>query len=640
MQDSLKIVHVTDWFSKSAYLSHEASGTKKRAAGCSSLTITVDYQNLKQQINTALAKGQGSSFSEALNLFEEHILELERRGDRRQALNVKAILIDLLKDVRQKVDTETKDYYGPFGRYYLVAANGLLAKVYERSEDDYELAILHRTEVVKLTEASHRLESVILVVIDLLTVGNLRYAKRFVEYAFSIRKTVLDELTEEGPPSRGFMGLGGASSAEGNAENAFGFFSEFLKALLLAAAKEGQADLVKETEKPLNKLLASTRINSDYVMERLHSLNAQIRSKTTPVTREDADSEFLISTIVPFTIDCGDMKKLAKTMHKHYKSSGVPLPVQLSHVPVLGPSRAAAPHVVVIGQSGSGKTTFTKHMIRENLKLPYTGAIILDRHMEYANLSKTVIQLGLKKSHKTKFFISLEKMRAAYDKNVELMEKRIKEVSEQTDIRRAAEIIQSVSVQSDLVLSNFVKESTKKLIEDNKKVLFNLDAGEAIVVWVNSGEPKIDEIIIDLLLERIFIYATQETKLRTTIFVNEESHRIKNSPHVRRIASEGRKFGLVMVSVSQRPDFDEWVIGNSRPIIFKLNYQDVKEIEEAYHDLAYPKLIPALEVGEYLALDMDWFISYLPESLLSIHAQEIVNDRMKYYQKAKKAKLG
>ena len=121
-----------------------------------------------------------------------------------------------------------------------------------------------------------------------------------------------------------------------------------------------------------------------------------------------------------------------------------------------------------------------------------------------------------------------------------------------------------------------------------------------------------------------------------TILVNEEAQRLAGSQWVRSISSEGRKFGLFQISISQLPEFDPWVLSNSEVAIFRLRRLDQSS---PLADLLTPeikRLITELEIGEYLSYDRErrkWFLGYNPESLTPMHAKTALENKIERLRK-------
>ena len=600
------------------------------------MAASIDSKILKKKVDLTVEDKDLELFEKELRDYGELVMTLEREGEKRQAENHLETLQATLKEIQEQIENEIVVNDQTYGMYYSARLNEVMAKIYELVEVDLDLAVIHRTQAIRFSHGSKRLDNIVLAIINLQLLENVENVQKFMRFVQSIKENTIKQMSAETRRKR--RKLKERKKPEKRGRLAFNFMLDLIISITSQLGQPGK-DALNEATHFLDQLYDHAYVDDIYIYDRISYLLAIQEGMKAPIEREVDKKGFFKSTIVPFSLSERRILELQKRMEKYYHSCGVELPVFLSYVPDLVSIKKILPHITIIGRSGSGKTTFTKHMIRENLKIENTGAIILDRHREYRGMGSTIVEFDVKRSSKVKHFIDLKNMKTAYDKNVELMEKKINEEAASQSLEQTSERMHSVAVQSQLVLSNFIHESVKQLIAQHRNVLFDVKSGEEVIIWVNSGEATIDDVIINQLLERIFEYGTKETKLNTLLFVNEESHRIRDNEFVRRIASEGRKFGLVMVSVSQRPDFDEWVLGNSRPIIFNLNYQDVLTIQETFRSLQHPKIIPELAIGEYLALDDEWFISYMPEGLLDHYADETVMSRIEQYRKAKKRDL-
>jgi DNA helicase HerA-like ATPase len=116
-----------------------------------------------------------------------------------------------------------------------------------------------------------------------------------------------------------------------------------------------------------------------------------------------------------------------------------------------------------------------------------------------------------------------------------------------------------------------------------------------------------------------------------TIMVTEEAQRLAGDQWVRNVTSEGRKFGLYLIAISQVPEFDSWVVSNSELAIFRLRRIDRDSpIYDLFSEQA-KKMVSQLETGEYLNYNREkraWVLSFNPESLSPVHAKHTVDDKV------------
>ena len=268
------------------------------------------------------------------------------------------------------------------------------------------------------------------------------------------------------------------------------------------------------------------------------------------------------------------------------------------NIHILGETLAGSPHLALIGQTGSGKTTYCKHVILKNKIVHNACIVVFDRHWEYKDVADKVVQFGETRKEDVDFFIPIGEIMSTFS---------LAEFGE-----GGTGIIAEALQHSGLIMT---RQRIDELIESYFKEIFDLEEGKVISIWLDSPNKIINDLIASIIIKKLMLLSTSGRTPSRTIIVNEEAQRLKNNEWVRTVSSEGRKFGLFLISISQRPDFDEWIIGNSILAIFKLLPKDIEKIIGEILRKEYKKIIYELKVGEYLSFDEKdrvWYICYVP----------------------------
>ena len=256
---------------------------------------------------------------------------------------------------------------------------------------------------------------------------------------------------------------------------------------------------------------------------------------------------------------------------------------KMYHIPKIGATGFGmqAVHIALIGKTGSGKTTYTKRLIKEN----NMTTLIIDRHWEYGDIADKVVQFSSVKKEGADVFISTDNT---------MLNFRVTEL----DYKKGLFI---------------TKDSITKEISDNADYIFPKKEGEVIVYWLDSPSRIVNDLIAGEIVKHIMESAFNRTLPGRTVLVNEEAHRLSGNEWIRSIAAEGRKFDVFLVSTSQTPLWDPMVLGNSDLLIFRLLPRDVDKLVGKVLEKTHKKLIYELKVGEFLTRSSEvdtWFIGY------------------------------
>ena len=152
-------------------------------------------------------------------------------------------------------------------------------------------------------------------------------------------------------------------------------------------------------------------------------------------------------------------------------------------------------------------------------------------------------------------------------------------------------------------ISKIFSESTTPLDEIVKK--------KHIAVLDLSGlKNEIQDILVKIFLTKIYDTNTNAEDINPVFLVIEEAHnfvpqnkRTKSSEIIKKIAAEGRKFGVFLVIITQRPkkvDPDVLSQANSYIILRLTNKKDIEALTTAAESLSedLSSLLPTLNPGE------------------------------------------
>lgn len=328
-------------------------------------------------------------------------------------------------------------------------------------------------------------------------------------------------------------------------------------------------------------------------------------------------------------------------------------------------------HVAILAKSGSGKS-YTVGVLLEEIIEKKVPLLIIDPHGEYSTMQfeneneedkKNMPHYGIKPK---KFKIN------EYGDTMINPKVRPLKISSKLD---AKELIDMLPVKLSASQLGVLYSATQNLKEcDFESVLYNLNLEESNAKWnimgvieqlrdtgyfsqaptphhelIKSGEasilnfrgisPEIQDIIVYKLAKDLF-ELRKKNKIPPFFLVVEEAHNYcpersfgekKSSKILRTIASEGRKFGLGLCIVSQRPArVDKSVISQcSTQIIMKItNPNDLKAVSSSVEGItsSTEREIQEISVGTSLVAgitDVPLFVKIRPRK--SRHGGEAVD---------------
>ncbi|MDY6765888.1 MAG: DUF87 domain-containing protein [Candidatus Nanohaloarchaea archaeon] len=327
-------------------------------------------------------------------------------------------------------------------------------------------------------------------------------------------------------------------------------------------------------------------------------------------------------------------------------------------------------HIAVLAKTGAGKSYFTGVMIEELLENDYP-VVIIDPHGEYHSLAEAN---DIDSEDAERYDVSPQTYPVTeYSTNVEVNPAAEKLSFASTDLD-ATEIEQMVptnltNAQLEVLynaLNDLEKRDTYTLedvidrcMEGDSKAKWNLvnvlelvndsnlfegeptpldeflTAGEASIVNLKGEDPEMQELVVYKLAKELF-ERRKRGELEPFVMVMEEAHNFvpeRNfgkavcSDILRTIASEGRKFGLGIGVVSQRPArVDKNVLSqcNTQFILRVTNPNDLNAISRSFEGVTseVKEFITSLPPGTGLLLGKEYPVMTDVRTRRSLHGGE------------------
>lgn len=312
-------------------------------------------------------------------------------------------------------------------------------------------------------------------------------------------------------------------------------------------------------------------------------------------------------------------------------------------------------HVAILAQTGAGKSYLSGVLIEELLSHGAT-VIIIDPHADYVFLSQTVDGKTHEFSNRVTVFQNPESTGRYSKKDIGNVEEYTVKLSdldfeELCDICDIRESFSNIRAGLHTALQQLIERKVVYLIEDIEKELQvvaktedvdkNIREGaqnaikyvqrlRRLRVFSRSGVPitnivkpfhagvidlsgldyRSTDYIVSRLLRDIFDAVMTGTFAYPVFVVVEEAHNFVppeiptySAPIIRRIAQEGRKFGVFLLLISQRPGRihpDSLSQCNSQIVLKITNPRDQNAIEQSSERLSADLIsdLPGLNVGE------------------------------------------
>jgi len=301
-------------------------------------------------------------------------------------------------------------------------------------------------------------------------------------------------------------------------------------------------------------------------------------------------------------------------------------------------------HIAILAQTGAGKSYAAGILLEELLKKGAT-VIVLDPHADYVFISRkkdgkkftdrvtvfrtrestgryTKEQIGRVETYEIKFSdLTIEEIATVcgiserWTNIINAIEKALDELKENNMDYNLEDLIKKLSDSNDkynLAALKYIKRLRKLKVfgdttTDTKKLL---KLKHISVVDLSGLDDEVADYITYRILSDIFeIVRAQQYNYPVFIFI-EEAHRfIPNKEStlskriIKRIAAEGRKFGLFLTIITQRPykiDPDVLSQCNSQIILRMTNPEDQDAVRKSSERISEDLLrdLPGLNIGE------------------------------------------
>jgi DNA helicase HerA-like ATPase len=286
-------------------------------------------------------------------------------------------------------------------------------------------------------------------------------------------------------------------------------------------------------------------------------------------------------------------------------------------------------HVSVLAKTGTGKSYLTG-VIMEELAESGTPAVVIDPHGEYYTL-----QFPNRKPSEMKFMPRFGVDPKSYKGTVQIfgfrtgkelrLDSRLsaEEIAHMMPVKvpasQKALLYSSVKKLEDreYTLSDVIDEVGKSKSQARWSLLSSLESlmktglfstrpteprelvqdGKISIIDLKEARPEIQQMVVLKFAEELF-HARKRGKIPPFLFVLEEAHNfcperglgeVASSRIIRTIASEGRKFGMGLMVVSQRPaNVDKNILSqcNTQIILKVTNPNDLKAISESVEGMS------------------------------------------------------
>lgn len=304
-------------------------------------------------------------------------------------------------------------------------------------------------------------------------------------------------------------------------------------------------------------------------------------------------------------------------------------------------------HFAVLAQTGAGKSYTVGVLIEEMLEDDFP-VLILDPHGEYSSLKQPNPENDEPQSYKVKEYspntdINREALPLAFSSvNLDKKElttlipdsltnsqmgvlynslKRLKEKDEDYNLLDIQDAVSQEDSTAKWNLLNYLEQlDDSGLFSENPIDLKDLvEPGRATIINLKAVEPEPTEMTAYMLAKKLFDLR-KKNRIPPFIMVIEEAHNFTpekgfgqaiSNPIMRKIASEGRKFGLGIGVISQRPArIDKNVLSqaNTQFILRVTNPNDLKAISKSFEGVTseVEDMIKSLPPGVAFLLGNDY----------------------------------
>jgi DNA helicase HerA-like ATPase len=321
-------------------------------------------------------------------------------------------------------------------------------------------------------------------------------------------------------------------------------------------------------------------------------------------------------------------------------------------------------HFAVLAQTGAGKSYLTGVIIEELLENDFP-VIIVDPHGEYHSLrsenpesdnpqnypvteyspntdiNSEAIPLRFSSLNMDKKELTTLISDSLTNSQMGVLYNALKRLKEKSDEDYSLIDIEDAVTQEDSTakwnLLNYLEqlEETNLFSKDPIDLENLVEPGEASVINLKAVEPDASEMTVYMLAQKLF-NMRKENKIPPFIMIMEEAHnyvpekgfgQALSNPIMRKIASEGRKFGVGIGVISQRPArIDKNVLSqaNTQFILRVTNPNDLKAISKSFEGITseIEDMITSLPPGVAFALGNEYPVMTDVRTRKSLHGGE------------------
>ncbi|MFV2014848.1 MAG: hypothetical protein ACC656_05445, partial [Candidatus Heimdallarchaeota archaeon] len=251
---------------------------------------------------------------------------------------------------------------------------------------------------------------------------------------------------------------------------------------------------------------------------------------------------------------------------------------------------------------------------------------------EYADIADHIIQIGGEKTPEATRFYPVEEIGDTFKQAQQFIQDQQKVFSaEGAKAEDLVAKIQEYEERTRPTITRFVVDTVEALLLKEEENVIPIKSGEIVVFWIIMDDAWVTTTCVSTVIKYVLQMAIKETLPGKTLMVTEEAQRLSGNQWVRNVTSEGRKFGLNLISISQVPEFDPWVVANSELALFRIRRMEKDSPVASLFSDGAREMVPHLETGEYLNYHRDtraWYLSFNPEALSPIHARETITKKL------------
>lgn len=321
-------------------------------------------------------------------------------------------------------------------------------------------------------------------------------------------------------------------------------------------------------------------------------------------------------------------------------------------------------HFAVLAQTGAGKSYLTGVIIEELLEEDFP-VLIIDPHGEYhslrspnpdnddpetypvteyspnTNINSDALPLKFSSLNMDKKELQTLIPDSLTNSQMGVLYNALKRLKEKSDEDYSLIDIEDAVTQEESTakwnLLNYLEqlEETNLFSQDPIDLTDLVEPGEASVINLKAVEPDASEMTVYMLAQKLFDMR-KENKIPPFIMILEEAHnyvpekgfgQALSNPIMRKIASEGRKFGVGIGVISQRPArIDKNVLSqaNTQFILRVTNPNDLKAISKSFEGITseIEDMITSLPPGVAFALGNEYPVMTDVRTRKSLHGGE------------------